>query len=138
MKVLALVAALSAVAVQKCSGQRALTDSMPILEIAAPTIADSAWLWDQRCSGVPTKDSFPLARVHWFVADMIAHSKKHDLIGYWAAPDTIILDLRFASDFQTVAHELLHYLLQHGGHPLVPWDRPCRLLSDAELFKESN
>lgn len=79
------------------------------------------------------QDSFPLSRVHWFVGDLIAHSKLHNIVGYWATPDTIILDIRFAADFTTTAHELMHYLKQEGGHPLVPWEFPCKLLNDSEL-----
>ena len=108
-------------------------DTAPILPIVAPPAVDSAWRYDLACSGWQPRDSFPLSRVHWFVADLIAHSKHHDIIGYWAQPDTIILDLRFANDFTTIAHELLHYLRGHGGHPRVPFADPCKLVNPEEV-----
>lgn len=101
-------------------------DTVPILGIVAPALADSAWHYVQRCSGLKPREGFPLSRVHWYVADLIAHSKHHDIIGMWNAPDSIVLDLRFANDFETISHELMHYLRQEGGHPDDPFKK-CNL-----------
>jgi hypothetical protein len=111
-----------------------LTDSTPLLSITPPPVADSAWRYIQQCSGLQPKPGLGLAQVHWFVADLIAHSKHHNLLGYWGAPDSasIIIDLRFVNDFTTVSHELLHYLRQVPGHPAKPFVSPCHLLDPEE------
>jgi hypothetical protein len=113
----------------------AQADTVPILGIVAPSLADSAWAYAQACSGLKPQSGFPLSRVHWYVADLIAHSPHHDTIGLWNAPDSIVLDLRFANDFTTITHELLHYLRQEGGHPRVPFLVPCRVANPEEIDK---
>lgn len=125
MKLLLLLTLACASVATRCDSQ-IVTDTTPILGIVKPALADSAWRYVQRCSRLTPRDSFPLSRVNWFVADLIAHSKNHDLIGLWQPPDTIILDLRFANDFQTISHELTHYLRQIGGHPDDPFKK-CNL-----------
>ena len=134
MKLLLLLVLATASMATRCSSQN-LTDVTPILGVVKPALADSAWRYVQRCSRLTPRDSFPLSRVNWFVADLIAHSKHHDIIGYWTAPDTVILDLRFANDFTTIAHELLHYLRGVGGHPRVPFADPCNLVNPEEIDK---
>lgn len=107
----------------KLDGQ-AMNDTVPILRIVKPDVADSAWRYDSACAGDVPK--MPLDSVRWFVADLEAHSPKHDLIGYWQPPDSIILDIRFTQDFETIAHELEHFRRQQGGHPDDPFLR-CEL-----------
>lgn len=97
-----------------------LSDTTPILGVVKPPLADSAWQYDLSCGRLKA-DSLSPGKVHWFVADLIAHSKHHNLLGFWISPDTILLDLRFANDFTTIAHELMHYRLQHPGHPVDPF-----------------
>ena len=121
-----VVALLLAACAPVGDAQEMFVDSVPILPIAKPVQADSAWAFDLRCSGDTAQTAWPLARVKWFVADLIAHSKHHNIIGYWIPPDTVILDLRFARDFMTTAHELMHYIRQEGGHPVNPF-LTCKL-----------
>lgn len=137
MKLVGALLLAALVAAPALADAQALTDSLPILSINKPALADSAWRSDLACSGLKPRTGLGLAQVHWYVADLIAHSKNHNLLGYWGTPDSasIILDLRFASDFVTISHELLHYLRQVPGHPAALFVRACHLMTLDEADK---
>jgi len=69
------------------------------------------------CSGLHPTVRFE--DINWWVADLIAHSKRHNLEGYWGLPDSssIVIDLRSVNNPSVLAHEMLHYMRQEGGHP---------------------
>lgn len=125
---LAAAALLIANACQELRGQAVLPglirDTAPVLSVKEPPLADSAYRYDLACLHVKV-DSEPLDSVRWYVADLIAHSqnKNDPVIGLWIAPNRIILDLRYVENFETIAHELAHYLRQNGDHPTDPFVR---------------
>lgn len=73
-------------------------------------------------------DLSPLDSVKWFQEDLIASSRFHSVVGHWSRPDTIVLDVTSVEDTITVMHELLHYVLQDGEHPVYYFVTKCHLL----------
>jgi len=86
------------------------------IEFAAPSVYADWWAMTEACSGI----SSPLSSVTWYAAPIASrlYLDGESVQGYWsAASDRIVLLDSARFDGTVVRHEMLHALLQVGGHP---------------------
>lgn len=108
-------------------------DTMRMLAMKPPALADSAWRFVRQCSHFVPEPGGDLKDVHWFVADILTHTQ-HEIDGLWIPPDTIVLDITTFNYFPVIAHELLHQLMRgpplQNQHPYLPFVKPCGLMPE--------
>jgi hypothetical protein len=112
----------------------------------APPVRYRAWFAEaERCSGLHRGR---VEAITWLVTDStppLAGAPGWVEIGRFLPPDTIRIARPYVGAPWTVMHEVLHYLIGHGGHPAVPfqtcgvadafaWD--TRQVLDASLHGE--
>ena len=100
--------------------------------------ARPAWEYVKRCSGETEKEGGRYEDIKFFVVtphalddSTVGHIARN--LGRWIPPDTILIDSLYRNSLWVVAHEMLHHLRQQGGHPHVPFDRPCALMGDENM-----
>lgn len=95
-----------------------------------------AWAHDLECTGLSASPGSTLDEVTFLV--MPAGSitvDGHAVWGYHFTSGMTLLDSAIVNDFWTIAHELMHQLLQGpppwqgGPHPWWPFAFPCELMS---------
>lgn len=95
------------------------------LQFSPPTVYSRWWTMVESCSGM----SRPMQRVAFYVvpgAHNLPGQYGRDVVGYWSkASDRIVLAGRRQFDGSLVRHEMLHALLQRGGHPRESFLRQC-------------
>ena len=108
--------------------------------------ADLRAVWDSvvACAG-QVKNGGSYEQIVWFVGNLTERDPKHQVIGTWMRPDTIVLDtavLGWPTDVRVplIAHEMLHHRLQRprgaSTHPVVPFYQPCQLMVEQFLNRD--
>lgn len=93
---------------------------------APPAVYTRWWSMTEACSG----RSGDLAAVHWYrVPGSSVRLDGQDVGGYWSSGDNrIVLPKGYLDDGAAVRHEMLHALLQTGGHPRQQFLGACASL----------
>jgi len=85
------------------------------------------WAETEACSG----HSGHVSRIEWIKVPADPQGlftwNGSRVAGLWSPPHTIYLSEAFLDHAPLVRHEMLHDLLQGGGHPEVPFVTPCQL-----------
>lgn len=90
---------------------------------APPPVYATWWERTRACSGL----AGPAEEVHWFVIPGDGFPcPSGTCAGRWE-PGRIYLAEAFAGDEMVVRHEMLHALLDRGGHPNPPFGNGCPL-----------
>jgi hypothetical protein len=95
-------------------------------EWAAPTMLPDEqyreW-WDELVACAGNKQGLALEGIEWRIR--LEPEQKDDgriRAGQWTPPNKIWIAERWYLNAGVVKHEMLHYLLQRGGHPVPPFD----------------
>lgn len=121
-----LISALCLVLATTASAQT--TDFVANFEtIEMPVEATQWWEYVQQCSGMKPKLGYDLAEIKWFRGPLRASDPAHLIIAHWA-PNMIAVDAEYPLFNVTIAHELMHQLLQTEVHPITFWR--CKLMPD--------
>jgi hypothetical protein len=100
--------------------------------------ARPAWEYVKRCSGEKEKRGGRYEDIKFFLTsphalDDSTSTPAQRTLGRWVAPDTILIDSLYRNSMWVVAHEMLHHLRQQGGHPPVPFEKPCALMGSQNM-----
>jgi hypothetical protein len=85
-------------------------------QFSPPGVYSTWWNMTQTCSGLTGS----LGAVTWYKTDEVLHDTRtgEAIVGYWTAgSNRIIINNSVMLDGAAVRHEMLHALLQKGGHP---------------------
>jgi hypothetical protein len=113
-----LIAAVTAgsIAVTACDRLVGLPLPSDAEQFSPPAVYSTWWNMTQACSG----QTGSLGAVTWFKTSKALHDPRTGevIIGYWVAGSNwIVLETTAMRDGGAVRHEMLHALLQQGGHP---------------------
>jgi hypothetical protein len=92
--------------------------------MAPPAVYREWWAKTEACSGL----SGDYERVQWSVVP--GHSfpcRSGQCAGHWEPSHHIYLSADWTTNEMVVRHEMLHDLLNQGGHPDPPFGDPCPL-----------
>jgi hypothetical protein len=96
-----------------------------------PAVYSTWWQMTEACSG----QSGSLDAVTWYKTSQVVHDVRTGEVvaGYWTAgSNRIVLTSTVVMDGGTVRHEMLHALLQKGGHPRDQFLGKCAGTVDCE------
>jgi hypothetical protein len=108
-----LVGALGVLACDGASGPTLPADAE---QFAPPVVYTTWWNMTRACSGL----SGSLGAVTWLKTSQVLHDPKTGeiIIGYWTSGNNrIVMTANAVLDGGAVRHEMLHALVQKGGHP---------------------
>ena len=135
---LAVLVALAAISCGSPVGPKyGVPNAVPVAAPLPPAMMDSLWQAMRSCSGVVTADSWRRIAFYAVPGDSFVYDMSRPAaIGLWVAPHAIylaqgMLDHGPSSAYTpqadtgiyagTVAHEMIHDLLQVGTHPAAFW-----------------
>ena len=92
--------------------------------MAAPAVYREWWAKTQACSGL----SGDFDRVEWMVVPGESFEcKSGRCVGHWHPSHHIYIAEQYLHNEMVVRHEMLHDLLDGGGHPNPPFGQGCPL-----------
>jgi len=93
-------------------------DSLAPSGTAEPPLQARQWFSElEACSGL----AGDFDQIVWFVADQPVQRDNGITVGEWDSPNRIVLARAWYESEDAVKHEMLHFLLQHTGHPDPPF-----------------